>query len=99
MESYFKKDFPEFLTRTSQFLELLDDLEAVLKTNQHFMLGPWLEDSKALGSTDEEKTLLEYNARVQVWLDFSLQCLDKTIFLKARPFYYLVEKILRQTHV
>jgi len=79
MESYFKKDFPEFLTRTSQFLELLDDLEIVLKTNEHFMLGPWLEASKALGTTDEEKTLLEYNARVQVSIS--------TTFLRE-PFSY-----------
>ncbi len=73
MESYFNKDFPEFLTRTSKFLELLDDLESVLRTNQHFMLGPWLEASKALGSTDDEIALLEYNARIQVLSCFSHQ--------------------------
>ena len=83
MESYFEKDFPEFLTRTSRFLELLDDLETVLKTNQHFMLGPWLEDSKALGSTDEEKTLLEYNARAQVLSFFSRRCQNKTLLFDS----------------
>jgi hypothetical protein len=66
MESYFNKDFPEFLLRSFNFLELLDDLELILKSSEHFMLGPWLESAKALGTTEEEKALLEYNARIQV---------------------------------
>ena len=66
MESYFKKDFSEFLVRSISFLELLDDLELILRSNEHFMLGPWLESAKALGTNEEEKTLLEYNARIQV---------------------------------
>ena len=66
MESYFKKDFALFLISSQKFLELLDDLDRILNTNRDFLLGPWIEASKALGSTEDEKTLLEYNARIQV---------------------------------
>ena len=68
MDSYFKKDFALFMISSQKFLELLDDLDRILKTNRDFLLGPWIEASKALGSTEDEKTLLEYNARIQVCL-------------------------------
>ncbi len=45
---------------------LLDDLNQVLVTNEMFMLGPWIESAKALGETQEEQELLEYNAKIQV---------------------------------
>jgi hypothetical protein len=55
-----------FLARSEKFLELLDDLEILMKTNEHFLLGPWLESAKALAADETHKALLEYNARIQV---------------------------------
>ena len=50
------------------FLDLLLDLDTVLVTDRHFLLGAWLEDAKALGTNEQEKKLYEYNARNQVTL-------------------------------
>ena len=66
MRAYFELDFFQFLAGSGSFLELLDDLDGLMKTDKHFLLGPWLESAKALGTTEEQKALLEYNARIQV---------------------------------
>ena len=66
MRAYFELDFFKFLAGSGSFLELLDDLDGLMKTDKHFLLGPWLESAKALGTTEEQKALLEYNARIQV---------------------------------
>ncbi|XP_069672357.1 alpha-N-acetylglucosaminidase isoform X2 [Periplaneta americana] len=47
---------------------LLADLDLVLSSNKDFLLGRWLEAAKALGTTDLEKQLYEYNARNQITL-------------------------------
>jgi alpha-N-acetylglucosaminidase len=67
IEAYSSKDLAGFLERSALFLQLLDDLESILKTHRHFLLGPWLESAKSLAGTDAEKALLEYNARIQVY--------------------------------
>ena len=38
----------------------------ILSTDSHFMLGPWIESAKKLGSDDNTRNLLEFNARNQV---------------------------------
>jgi len=34
--------------------------------DSHFLLGSWTEAGKKIGANDEEKALLEFNARNQV---------------------------------
>ena len=51
-----------------RLLGLLADLDTLLASDEHFLLGRWLEDAKALGTTEAEKQLYEYNARNQVTL-------------------------------
>ena len=65
-KAYEDKNLAELMEHSKSFLELLDDLEKILKTDRHFMLGPWLEAAKKIGTDEEEKELLEFNARVQV---------------------------------
>lgn len=47
---------------------LLLDLNEVLATDEHFLLGRWLESAKALATDDNERKLYEYNARNQITL-------------------------------
>jgi alpha-N-acetylglucosaminidase len=39
-------------------LELLCDMDELLGASEEFLLGPWLESAKALGTTDDEKKLV-----------------------------------------
>ncbi|XP_055692813.1 alpha-N-acetylglucosaminidase [Lutzomyia longipalpis] len=52
----------------AQFIELLEDIERILRTSPHFLLGPWLESFKVMGITDAERHLFEMNARNQITL-------------------------------
>lgn len=58
----------DFEKGASAFLELLDDLDRLLATRPEFLLGRWLEDAKRWGDNEEEKRLLEWNARNQITL-------------------------------
>ena len=51
-----------------QLLDLLGDLDMVLGSDDHFLLGTWLESAKALATNDAERKLYEYNARNQITL-------------------------------
>ena len=59
-----------FLHRSSgkKLLDLLTDLDRVLATDSHFLLGRWIASARKLGLTTQEKTLYEYNARNQLTL-------------------------------
>ena len=43
-------------------------MDSVLGTCEQFLLGRWISDARARGSTAAEKDLFEYNARNQVTL-------------------------------
>ncbi|PIL23736.1 hypothetical protein GSI_13486 [Ganoderma sinense ZZ0214-1] len=53
-------------------LQLLSDIDALLATNEHFLLSAWIQDAKrwARGKTDRDTyaRYLEYNARNQISL-------------------------------
>lgn len=49
-------------------LEVIGDLDRLLSTEEHFLLGRWLEWARAWGTTDAERAWLEFNARNQVTL-------------------------------
>ena len=53
-------------TAVNSLLRLLGDLNELLASDEHFLLGKWLEDAKALGTDEAEKILYEFNARNQV---------------------------------
>ena len=50
-------------------LGLASDLDELLGTRPELLLGPWLEDAKRWGDTDEERRLYEWNARnlITLW--------------------------------
>jgi len=51
------------------FLAVIDDMDELLSTHKDFLLGPWLEDAKRWGTTQEERDLYEWNARnlITLW--------------------------------
>ena len=69
--AYLQHDTASFHTYTSQFIELMDDMDALLNTRKDFLLGSWIADARSNGADDKEKDLYELNARnlVTLWGD------------------------------
>jgi len=69
VDAYHAQD-REALRRASQrYIELMRDMDRLLGTRQEFLLGRWLRDAKRWGTTDQERRLLEWNARniITLW--------------------------------
>lgn len=66
--AFYASDSGLFRQKSSEVLALMHEIDALLATRKEFLLGPWVEAAKALGSTPEEKTLYEWNAKTQITL-------------------------------
>jgi len=44
------------------------NIDKLLATDEHFLLGVWLENAKNMSTDDQERRLYEYNARNQITL-------------------------------
>jgi alpha-N-acetylglucosaminidase len=42
-----------FNTYSKLMVEILDDMNAILSTNENFLLGKWINSAKALANSDE----------------------------------------------
>jgi len=49
-------------------LNVLLDVDTLLATDEHFLLGVWLESAKNMSTSEQERRLYEYNARNQITL-------------------------------
>jgi alpha-N-acetylglucosaminidase len=69
--AYLNHDFAGFDSCTARFLELMDDLDALLATRREFLLGKWIGDARRCGATAAEADLYEKNARdlITLWGD------------------------------
>jgi alpha-N-acetylglucosaminidase len=47
-------------------VDLLRDMEVLLASDRHFLLGPWLKDAVSWAGSKEEEMLLQWNARNQI---------------------------------
>jgi alpha-N-acetylglucosaminidase len=67
--AYKSNDKANFEKYSTEFLELISDLDKLLATRKDFLLGTWLADARSCGNTDEEKALYERNARdlITLW--------------------------------
>ena len=72
IQAYHEKDIEGIIKNSYIFLEMLKDLDKILATNEQFLLGVWLEQSKSIPSGGAyemmESALYEYNARNQITL-------------------------------
>uniref|UniRef100_A0A1A9URM9 Alpha-N-acetylglucosaminidase n=1 Tax=Glossina austeni TaxID=7395 RepID=A0A1A9URM9_GLOAU len=65
--AYRRHQIERFNYLVDKLMELFDNLEEILATNVHFLLGTWLEDSKKYGKEGlAEQKLFEFNARNQI---------------------------------
>lgn len=61
-----QKDKVVFEEEAGRMVMILEDMDKLLNTRKEFMVGPWLAAARAMGQTEEEKTLCERNARAQI---------------------------------
>lgn len=68
-KAYREKDYSNYYSLASEFLELIDDMDCLLATRKDFLLGRWLNAARRLGHSSEEKELYESNARnlITLW--------------------------------
>jgi len=64
-----RKNIADFKKYSREYLELISDMDALLATRKDFLLGPWLADARAQGTTVAEKDIYERNARdlITLW--------------------------------
>ncbi|HEV3025096.1 MAG TPA: alpha-N-acetylglucosaminidase C-terminal domain-containing protein, partial [Pirellulales bacterium] len=62
------KDLAAYRVATRKFLELIDDMDDLVSTQESTLLGKWLKDAKSLATNDAERKLYEWNARTQITL-------------------------------
>ena len=69
LDAYAAKDQQKLQQASDRYLELIADLDRLLATRREFLLGAWLSDAKRWGTTDEERRLMEWNARgiITLW--------------------------------
>ncbi len=46
-----------------QLLQIFDDLDSILSTHEHFLLGKWIRAARLKGTNQTEAELYEYNFR------------------------------------
>ncbi|PWS28601.1 alpha-N-acetylglucosaminidase [Pedobacter yonginense] len=70
-KAYQDNNLIAFKKYSAEFIQLIDDMDALLKTRKDFLLGQWLNTAKAWGTNQEEKNLYERNARnlITLWGD------------------------------
>ena len=69
MNAHKNKDVITLMSVRTDFIDLLETLEGVLASNQHFLLGKWIEQAKSIpGASSEEAKLYEINAKNQITL-------------------------------
>ncbi|UCG58473.1 MAG: alpha-N-acetylglucosaminidase C-terminal domain-containing protein [Phycisphaerales bacterium] len=57
------KDVQVYKEACERFLGLIRDLDGLVATRKEFLLGCWLEDAKRWGTNDDERNVLQWNAR------------------------------------
>ncbi|XP_076077130.1 alpha-N-acetylglucosaminidase-like isoform X7 [Mytilus galloprovincialis] len=58
----------DFLINSRMLLELLNDMETLLASDSHFLLGKWIAAAKSWATDISESFNLEFNARNQITL-------------------------------
>jgi alpha-N-acetylglucosaminidase len=51
--AYKQSNQTDFNTYSKLMIEILDDMNAILSTNENFLLGKWINSAKSLANSDE----------------------------------------------
>ena len=67
--AYKNRDLKQMKRQVELANRLFDDVDTLLNTHPAFMLGPWIEEARAWGTTPEEKDYYERQARtlLTIW--------------------------------
>ena len=67
--AYQSKDEKALAEHSEIFLQLIRDMDQLLGTNEHFLLGKWIADAGKWGTGKEEKDFYQWNARslITMW--------------------------------
>lgn len=68
-EAFLRKDRKAFEVHSGRYLQLIRDVDRLLRTRSEFNFDQWLTDARSWGQTEEEKRLLERDATalVTIW--------------------------------
>jgi len=55
IEAYQSQDIHEVTLLSQRFLDLVEDLDALLACHDGFLLGPWLDSATQLAQNEEQK--------------------------------------------
>lgn len=68
-EAYNNNDKAAFTLHSGRFLQMLRDVDELLRTREEFNFDKWITDARSWGKNDEEKNLLEKDATtlVTIW--------------------------------
>ncbi|EDV98750.1 alpha-N-acetylglucosaminidase [Drosophila grimshawi] len=64
--AYRKSQLARFEYLAAKLLELLADMERILASGEHYLLGNWLEAAKELAPSADQRHIYEFNARNQL---------------------------------
>lgn len=65
-DAFTAKDLKKLTKIQIIFESILNDLDDILQTNEHFLLGKWIKSARSIASNELEELLYEYNARNQI---------------------------------
>ena len=63
VKAYMDKDYVKLHEVEKTMTSILDDTDPLLATESAFLVGRWIRDARAIGTTDEDKDYFESNAR------------------------------------
>eukprot|EP00164_Ancoracysta_twista_P012210 GFYU01019105.1.p1 GENE.GFYU01019105.1~~GFYU01019105.1.p1 ORF type:complete len:777 (+),score=252.94 GFYU01019105.1:67-2397(+) len=61
-----KKSTDEIAALGAKLTGLIKDMDVLMSSNEHFLLGTWVRDARYWGKDDQEKDFLEFNAKNQI---------------------------------
>jgi len=61
--AYRARDQEVFEKASADFVQLIEEMDALLATREEFLLGRWLDDARRWGTSDAERNRFEWNAR------------------------------------
>jgi alpha-N-acetylglucosaminidase len=69
VEAFQRRDEADLKAVRERFEQLILDMDTLLATHEHFLMGPWLADAKTWATNKAEEALFEFNARnlVTLW--------------------------------
>ncbi|GFT66398.1 alpha-N-acetylglucosaminidase [Nephila pilipes] len=68
VDAFKKRNLTALREISKSILELYDDMDELLASDEHFLLGRWIRDAVRLARTPLERRQYEYNARNQITL-------------------------------